>query len=215
MFDLLQSIPFSFAALFPVVNPLGSAMIFLTLTAGASEATLHKLAFKVAINTLILLVVVLLTGTWILRFFGIDIPVVQIGGGFVVAYIGWTLLNKPINGGPNQQGVRLNGDKEAEDMAFFPLTMPITAGPGAIAVTLTIGAHEMSRSIAYDIGSQAGAIIGIFLVSLVVLLSFRYAARLTSKLGPAGTQVIMRLAAFINLCIGIEIIWRGVQSLIL
>lgn len=212
MLDFLQSVPFSFAALFPVVNPLGSAMIFLTLTAGASAPTLHKLAFKVAINTMILLVVILLTGTWILRFFGIDIPVVQIGGGLVVAYIGWTLLNKPVNGANT---IKINSDKEAHDMAFFPLTMPITAGPGAIAVTLTIGAHEMSSAAPDNFLSEIGAIIGIFLVSVVVLLSFYYARRLTRKLGPAGTQVIMRLAAFINLCIGIEIIWRGIQGLIL
>lgn len=212
MLQLIQAIPFSFAALFPVLNPLGSALIFLTLTAGLADHERAKLAWKVGFNTFFLLTIVLLTGSWILRFFGITIPVVQVGGGLVVAYIGWHLLNKP-DDGKVIDGEATYDFKKAEGLAFYPLTMPITAGPGCIAVTLTIGAHEMSKSMPDTLWSESGAIIGIFLASLVVFLSYRYASRLTSKLGESGTQVIMKLAAFINLCIGIQIMWHGIQGL--
>lgn len=213
MFELIQAIPFSFAALFPVLNPLGSAIIFLTFTQSLAEPAIQKLALKVAINTFILLVIVLLTGSWILRFFGITIPVVQIGGGLVVAYIGWTLLNQASSN--NGSGPTAAKDQqEANELAFFPLTMPITAGPGCIAVTLTIGAHEVTRNITTTLLGQLGAVIGIILAALSVYFCYRYADRLTSKLGASGKQVIMRLSAFINLCIGIEIIWHGVQGLL-
>ena len=213
MFELMQAIPFSFAALFPVLNPLGSAIIFLTFTQCLPEPAVHKLAVKIAINTFILLVVVLLTGSWILQFFGITIPIVQIGGGLVVAYIGWSLLNQSSNGsGTNQAAAK--DVQEALGLAFFPLTMPITAGPGCIAVTLTIGAHELTRHVATTIMGELGAIIGIILSAITVFFCYRYADKLTNKLGASGKQVIMRLSAFINLCIGLEIIWHGVQGLI-
>lgn len=213
MFEFIQAISLSFAALFPVVNPLGSAILFLSLTAGASAAVNKRLAEKVAINTFLLLVVVLLSGTWILHFFGISVPIVQIGGGAVVAYIGWTLLNKPYNA--TQQDPKINSDKEAAEMAFFPLTMPITAGPGSIAVAITVGAHEMQPKVIDTFWAQLGSVIGIFLVSILVFLCYRYASRITHRLSASNIQVIVRLAAFINLCIGLEIIWHGIQGLLM
>jgi len=213
MFELMQAIPFSFAALFPVLNPLGSALIFLMFTQSLPEPAIRKLAFKVAINTFILLAVVLLTGSWILRFFGITIPIVQIGGGLVVAYIGWSLLNQNSTSG-NNSPVAATNEQEANSLAFFPLTMPITAGPGCIAVTLTIGAHELSRNMTTALLGELGAVIGIILSAITVFFCYRYADKLTNKLGVSGKQVIMRLSAFINLCIGLEIIWHGVQGLL-
>lgn len=213
---LFQAIPFSFAALFPVLNPFGSAVIFLAMTLGASQQELNTLSLKIAINTFILLVVVLLTGSWILRFFGITVPIVQIGGGLVVAYIGWTMLNQSNHKDSNQVAAQSNDkdiDKNVKDMAFFPLTMPITAGPGCIAVTLTIGAHEMQHSLSATAFNLLGAIIGIALSAVVVFVCYRYTNRLTQRLSAAGIQVIMRLSAFINLCIGLAIIWHGVQGL--
>ncbi len=211
LFAFIQAIPFSFAALFPLLNPLGSAVIFLSLTQGVSQAGLNSLSAKIGVNTFVLLVVVLLTGSWILRFFGISIPMVQIGGGLVVAYIGWTMLNQPASYHKNDAVP--DNNKDIKDMAFFPLTMPITAGPGCIAVTLTIGAHQMQPALSTTALGELGAIIGIALGAISVFVCYRYANYLIEKLGASGTQVIMRLSAFINLCIGLTIIWHGVEGL--
>lgn len=108
MLELIKAIPFSYAAIFPVLNPLGSAVIFLTLTKGATPIALRKLAFKVAVNTFILLLVILLTGSWILQFFGITVPVVEIGGGLVVAYIGWNTLNPATEAHADHDKVPMN-----------------------------------------------------------------------------------------------------------
>lgn len=213
MYKLIQAIPLTFAALFPVLNPLGGAFIFLSLTQFYSERERNRLALQVGINTAILLTVVLVSGSWILRFFGITIPIVQIGGGLVVAYIGWTLLHQsqtPQAATPAQPSA---AEKSADEMAFFPLTMPITAGPGCIAVTLTMGAHEVSSSLVPTVMGQAGAIVGIILGALTVFFCYRYANGLIRLFGKSGTQVTMRLAAFVNLCIGLEIVWHGIQGL--
>ncbi len=207
-----QIILFTFAALFPVLNPLAGAMIFLNLTRGAPRTLLNKLALEVALNTFILLVVVLFTGSWILTFFGITIPIVEIAGGFVVAFLAWAVLNEPVSD-PSENNP-IENDKAVKDMAFFPLTMPLTAGPGCFAVTLAISAHETHKKLIDTVLSQASATVGILLASMTVWICYRYAKSITKKLGQSGSSVIMRLAAFINVCIGLQIMWRGIQGLL-
>jgi multiple antibiotic resistance protein len=214
MFDHIKIILLTFAALFPVINPLGGSLIFLNLTQGLANITLNKLAKQIAINTFILLFIVLLSGSWILSFFGITLPIVQIGGGFVVASLAWKVLNQPIKENDDEEKTVKYSDKSVKEMAFFPLTMPLTAGPGAIAATLTVGAHETHKKLIDTIMNQFFAVIGILLVALSVWICYRYAERITSKLGGAGSRVIMRLSAFINLCIGLQIASNGFQNLL-
>lgn len=216
--DLFQAIPFSYMALFPVLNPLGCALIFLSLTMGAPDAVLKTLCKRIAFNTFILLLVILVAGTYILSFFGITVAIVQVAGGIVVAYIGWSLLNQTpdtTSGGneSNQENVA-EIKKSLLSKSFYPLTMPITAGPGCIAVTLTIGAHESSSDFHATFFSQIGAVIGLMLCALTVYICYRNAERITAKLGENGTHVIMRLSAFLNFCIGLQIAWHGIDSLL-
>lgn len=213
MLELIQAIPFSFAALFPVVNPIGSSVIFMSIVRGSSPQTLNRLAVKIALYVTIMLSVVLFVGSWILRIFGITIPIVMIGGGLVLAYIGWQLLNRPSTN-PDANVSKQNTEQDADNMAFYPLTMPVTAGPGVIAVTMALGAHSMTQHWNTTLLSLAGNTAGIILISLTVYFCYRYTHDITQKLGEAGTQVIMRLAAFLNLCIGLELIWHGIRYLL-
>lgn len=212
MLELISAIPFAYAALFPVLNPLGTAVIFLSMTRGASEQELRRLAFKVAVNTFILLMAVLLTGSWVLAFFGLTIPIVEIGGGLVVAFIGWNMLNPAPHAEEEHNDVPVGRAKDIGEMAFFPLTMPLTAGPGCIAVTLTLGVHAVAAA---TLLKQVGICIGIFLAAVTVFICYGYADRIMRRLGPTGTQVIVRLSAFILLCIGLQIMWKGVHTLVL
>jgi multiple antibiotic resistance protein len=195
------------------VNPIGSSVIFLSLVNGSSREELNKLATKIGMYTAILLIVMLLIGSVILRFFGITIPIVLIGGGLVIAYIGWQLLNQPEIQGEKRVATT-DIDQDRDQMAFYPLTMPVTAGPGCIAVAIAVGAHSISPSWRVTFLSQLGNIIGILIIGVTVVFCYRYAYAITKKLGASGTQVIMRLAAFINLCIGLEIMWHGIQYLL-
>lgn len=213
-----QAIPFCYMALFPVLNPLGGAFIILALTLGTPELVYQQLCRKIAINTFVLLVIVLLVGTYILEFFGITIPIVQIGGGLVVAFIGWRLLNQTAE--TNTENNKDTGEKPSKNimgLAFYPLTLPITAGPGCIAVILTISAHETAAAhgggLHTTLLGEAGATVGLILSALTVYVCYRYAENITRKLGANGTQVIVRLSAFINFCIGLQISWRGISAL--
>lgn len=210
--ELIQTITFAFGALFPVVNPIGSSVIVLSIAGNASPAELRVLALKIALYTACLLITVLFCGSWILSLFGITIPVVLIGGGLVLAYIGWQLLNASATSNPEKINVE-SSDQEVNSLAFYPLTMPVTAGPGCIAVAIALGAHSLTGEWNSTLINQLANSIGILLVSLTVFICYRYTYLVTHKLGAAGTQVIMRLAAFINLCIGLQLIVHGVKLL--
>lgn len=212
----LTAIPFSFMALFPVVNPLGGAFVILALTIGTPRALYHQLCRKIALNTFILLLIVFFLGTYLLEFFGISLHIVEVGGGVVVACIGWNLLNQaPSTDAENKQNDQTSAhSKNILASAFYPFTMPITAGPGCMAVALTINAHEtLKYSLRTTLFAQLGAVIGILLVSITVYVCYRYATIITRRLGTTGTQVIVRLSAFIIFCIGLQIAWNGLQHL--
>jgi multiple antibiotic resistance protein len=211
--DAMGAIPMTYAALFPVLNPLGFAFVFLALTDRLSGEARKRLSRKIAINTFVLLTLVLWVGEWVLRFFGVTIPIVQIAGGLVVSSIGWILMNQSGDADASK-GKAIMTEKEADEQAFFPLTMPLTAGPGCIAVALTIGAHESFNAINPALASKMGAMVGIFLAALTVYFSYAYADRITHKLGTAGTKVITKLSAFIIFCIGLTIFWHGLRELI-
>lgn len=213
MLELIQAIPFSFGALFPVLNPVGSSLIVLSLVNGASNQDLNKLAIKIALYTSIMLIIVLFVGSDILRAFGISIPIVLIGGGLILAYIGWQLLNQPTSS--NKPNITASTSSEQlNSMSFYPLTMPVTAGPGCIAVVIALGAHNNSTSWHKTLLGHVGSSIGIMLVALTIYLCYRYAHVIAAKCGTTGTEVIIRLAAFINLCIGLQLMWRGTQLLL-
>src|SRR6516164_6268431 len=93
--DLVKNVLLVVGALFPIVNPLGNTPIFLTLTRGLSGPGRARLARAIAVNGLVLMVVSIFIGTHILAFFGISLPVVQVGGGLVVISTGWGLLRRP------------------------------------------------------------------------------------------------------------------------
>ena len=127
-----------FAALFPIVNPLGSAPIFLSLTADCTAQERDRLAFGVAFNGFFLLLGSLLFGSKILEFFGLTVPVVRVAGGLLVAAMGWKLLNEG-NEPPERQDVKNEARSTTIGDSFYPLTLPLTVGPGSISVALTIG----------------------------------------------------------------------------
>src|SRR6476660_10162400 len=137
--DFIKTLGVSFAALFPIVNPVGDAPIFFGLTRNYPQAAQKVLARKIAAYGFVLLVVSALFGSEILAFFGISLFVVQIAGGLVVAATGWNLLNQPEGDSTSKQVPETLED--ALQHAFFPLTLPLTVGPGAISVAITLGAH--------------------------------------------------------------------------
>ena len=204
----------TFVTLFPVVNPLGDAPIFLTLTRRYPQSTQRILARKIAAYGFTLLAGSFLFGSIVLDFFGIRLFVVQIAGGMVLAATGWSLLNEADDGSAGNQAPATLED--ALEHAFFPLTLPITVGPGCISIAITLGAHVRHEAgpgweRGYP-GHSIAALIGMLLLCLLVAFCYGHADRLVRMLGKSGTTIVTRLSAFILFAIGVQIIWNGLSS---
>jgi multiple antibiotic resistance protein len=202
------------AALLPIVNPIGSAALFLALTQGHPAPVRQTLARRIAINSFFLLAGSVLVGTYVLQFFGISIPVVQIGGGLVVLATGWSMLNQK-EGEIKSDVRRAECAVEPEfvsEQAFYPLTLPVTVGPGSISVAITLGANlhggGFNRALLIIDALLASAI-----VAGLVFLCDWYAEPLSRKIGRTGMSVAVRLSSFLLLCIGVQIVWNGARTL--
>ena len=200
-----------FTALFPIVNPLANAPIFLSLTPGYSTVARSTLATKVALNSFWLLTGSMLIGSHILDFFGISVPVVQIGGGMVVVSTGWTLLQREAQQERESTQQKIS-TADIASRAFYPLTLPLTVGPGSISVAITLGANHTAHE--ESVVSFAAAILGPAIMAFTIFLSYRFAERLARLLGPTAMNVIVRLASFILVCIGVQILWNGIKALL-
>ena len=217
MSEVINAFLLSYAALFPIVNPIGSAPIFLALTQRLRPEVRRRLALRIAINGFCLLVGSLFVGSHVLEFFGITLPVVRIGGGLVVTAFAWKMLNEESNA--SDKKAHEAGDPEEADPAldaFYPLTMPLTVGPGSISVAITLGSQrpKVPDSFAYLVLLAGGAVAGVLALALTIYVCYRYADRIVAALGTSGTNVLTRLSAFILLCIGIQILWNGYSALI-
>jgi multiple antibiotic resistance protein len=211
MYAAVRNVLLIFAALLPIVNPLGMAPIFAEMTLGYPEKVRRDIAMRVAVNGIGLLVASLFIGGYILQFFGISLAAVQIGGGLVVTFAGWTILNK--KSGMNDKQLEAPPDtQEVYSLAFYPLTMPLTVGPGSIAVALTLGSNLHEERHLQLVFNALTAVIGIALIGLTIFLCYWLSERLQQFLGATGTSILIRLSAFIVLCIGIQIMFNGLQD---
>jgi multiple antibiotic resistance protein len=212
--QFLESTLLAIAALLPIVNPLGAAPVYLAKTVDLTPAEHADLSRRVAINCFLLLLASLLVGAYVLDFFELSVPIVQVAGGLVVCSLAWSLLNQPDE--PIEwvhEAAKPLTRPDLRTRAFYPLTMPLTVGPGSISVALTIGANQ-SQGVRSLIVNSAAHATGIFVVALSVFVVLRYADAIMRKLGPTGTAVLLRLSAFILLCIGVQIMWNGASTLV-
>jgi multiple antibiotic resistance protein len=202
-----------FAAIFPVVNPPGSALVFLGLTRDASHEIRRILAWRVARNSLFVLVCSFFLGALVLKFYGISIPVLRVAGGFIVAVAGWKLLNE---GSQKELEASADGVSRTDplDQAFYPLTWPLTTGPGTIAVVISLGLSRTSYTTTDEILFVLASLLAIGVISATIFLCFAYADRIERLLGPGGTDIAVRLSAFILFCLGLQILWSGGSELL-
>ena len=210
---ILRSVLVPIAALLPIVNPLGSAPLFLSMSADLPADSRRELARKVAWNAFLLLAAAMLIGSHVLAFFGISLPIVRVGGGLLVTANGWRLLNADDERAGERPAVTEAWEREVARRAFYPLTFPLTVGPGSVTIAITLGARIAGRpaSAAADLIID---LVAVTFVAVTVYLSYRFASRLIALLGDTGSIVFTRLSSFILLCIGVSIMWSGILGLI-
>jgi multiple antibiotic resistance protein len=200
------------SALIPIVNPLGGSPIFLSLTREYLPQSRKVLARRIAFNSFILLIGSFAIGSRVLSFFGISLPVVQAGGGLIVISTAWKMLKQEDESDREAVGRKVISTNVSKD-AFYPLTLPLTVGPGAISIAITLGAngpHQLKDSLAAIIA----AAIGSAAVALIIYLSYNFSDRLAAAIGASGMNVILRLSAFLLVCIGVQILWNGASQLL-
>jgi multiple antibiotic resistance protein len=200
------------SALFPIVDPLGGAPIFLTLTREYLPPERRALSWRIAVNSFFLLIGSYFIGTHILAVFGISLPVVQVGGGLVVISTAWAMLKQR----DEEQRSEVGRSAQKHDpfrQAFYPLTLPLTVGPGSISVAITLGAN-LAHHRGVNLPGIVAALIGSLLLAISIYLCYGFADRLARILGETAMNVIMRLTSFLLLCIGVQILWNGASALL-
>jgi len=212
MIQTAKSILLVVSALFPIVDPIGGSPVFLLLTKDYAVETRRLLARRIAVNSFVLLVASFTIGSHVLSFFGISIPVVQVGGGLIVISTGWAMLNQKDGTDRDAVGRTVNSTDAFRD-AFYPLTLPLTVGPGSISIAITLGANE-PRHLGANLLAILAAAIGSAFVAVTIYLCYAFADRLAGVMGPTGMNVILRLSSFLLVCIGVQILWNGASQLL-
>jgi multiple antibiotic resistance protein len=216
--ELLKAVLLIVAALFPIINPPASGFIVLGMTSNAGRSERVDLARRIAINSFVILLASLSIGAYVLSFFDISIPVLRVAGGIVIAMAGWRLL-----GAPNEQGAAAqplcptvspptSGEcSSPRENSFYPLTLPITVGPGSIAVAIALGTGSPRSGLSPV--HVAGVAIALALLSVSIYVCVQFAGHVAALIGESEMRIVMRLFAFVIFCIGVQILWLGFAEL--
>jgi multiple antibiotic resistance protein len=213
--ELLKAAVLIPITLLPIINPVANASIFIGMT-GGNETLGRRMAKQIAINCWMLMLAALLVGAYVLDFFGISLPIVRVAGGLVVAVNGWRMLNDRAHDMIRTtvaEGAADLTDAEIAQRSFYPISFPLTVGPGTLAAAIAIGTKSAPSAVEF-LSSIVSAVVGATLTAAVIYATYLFAGPLMRRLSELGMMVLMRLAAFILLCVGIEILWSGVAELI-
>lgn len=210
MVEAAKSLFLILSALFPIVDPLGGSPIFLALTREYPAEARKALSLQIALNSFFLLVGAYFIGTHILAFFGISLPVVQVGGGLIVISNGWKLMQRDDE---DRQAKRSVEPEDPFRHAFYPLTLPLTVGPGSISVAITLGANAPYHR-GFHVLAVLSAVVGSALIAASIYLCYTFSDRLERVLGATAMTVIVQLTSFLLVCIGVQILWNGASALL-
>jgi multiple antibiotic resistance protein len=203
-----------------LINPLGSALVFMSLVGNAPPNVYMSLARRIAVSNVIFLGTLEIVGAAILNFFGISLPIVQVAGGLVIAAMGWQTLNES-DATANERHKREECDEKSEVLLenlnqkiFYPFTFPITSGPGTLVTMLTLSAQASRRGLEANLLAHCAVFAAVVVLSVAVFVCYAYAPQITRKISQSTAHGILRVVAFILLCIGVQIAWNGVSELV-
>ena len=206
----------AFTALFSIVNPLSGAFIFFGATRELDPKQRAATARWIAIYAFIIVAASLYIGAYVLGFFGVSLPVLRVAGGIIVAAAGWRMLNAPDvteqrrSETPEPKSI----DVPPSRLAFYPLTMPLTTGPGTISVAISLGAGRPSGLHVSLLAFFVETLAATALLSILIYGFYRNSPRIAQLIGVTGTTIVVRLSAFLLFCIGIQVAWNGLSELL-
>lgn len=204
----------AFPALFSIVNPIGTAFIYNEVTAHLPPGVRTRLALRVGMYSLATMLGALWGGAYVLNFFGVTLAALRIAGGTVVALQAWKLLTQPEEREARKQQQAGSPGSAAQDMAFFPLTMPLTTGPGTISVAIALGAERPASGLGllpFFLGVSGAAAA----IAVLIWISYRSADRVAGLMSMSARRTVSRMMAFLLLCLGVQILINGVEEVLL
>lgn len=197
-----------FVALFVITDPFGNVGIFLSITEGDDLATRRKQAMKASFYVFLLLFVFFVAGTYIMHFFGITLDAIRIGGGLIVAGVGFGLMR------PKKEPVHTGEEREEseakDDVSFTPLAMPLLAGPGALAVVIAASA----KAGGFHWGPYVAITLAILAASVLIWICLREAVVLERVMGKNGMGAVTRIMGFLLVCIAVEMVIVGTHGVL-
>lgn len=202
--DFLSHIGFSYLALLPIVDPLGVLPVFYIITAADSRELRRKQAVHATYYSLAMLLSFYILGDWILKFFGINIGTLQVAGGAILAHTAWTMLTAK----DKLTETETQEVTHRENVALYPLALPLIAGPGAISVVMGLSIESQSPTEFW------GSLVGIVLMMITVLLTLLLGQPLLKILGRTGIGALQRLFGFFILAIAVRLAYLGILALV-
>ena len=205
-------------ALFPVVNPVGSAFIVSSYFTGLSKADKKKAVNKIVLYAFSICTVSLFAGHWILELFGLSVPVIQVAGGIMICKMGWEFLSsdkKPDTptAGTDPASTEVNYSN-LQDKLFYPITFPITTGAGTISVLFTLSAHSAATDVSQYLVNTSAILLAIIIICAMVRFFYLNTKTIIHYLGSNGEKIVNRLAAFLIFCVGLQIAVTGIRALV-
>ncbi|WP_461453039.1 MarC family protein [Mucilaginibacter sp.] len=206
-----------FVALFPVVNPLGTAFILSPYFSDLTRKERLSAVKRITFYSFIICAVTLFVGHWILELFGLSIPIIQLAGGIMICKIGWEFLssnNTDAQKDKASSSKELEKIKELENKLFYPITFPITAGAGTIAVLFTLSAQSADKDISIYLVNMGALFISVIGICLLIFIFYLNTNRLISYIGTHNEEIINRVMAFLIFCVGLQIASGGIIHLV-
>lgn len=201
--------------LFPAVNPVGTSFIVSPLLEGLSRKERLNAAKKIAFYCFAICLVSIILGSWILKIFGLSLPIVQIAGGMIIFNMGWQLLaSKNDNRAPERVTQPEDTFRQVQNLLFYPIAFPMTAGAGTISVLLTLSASSGDKDLNHYLTDMGSVVVGALMIIILFYICLANTGLLFKKIGDRGQQVVNRISAFLVTCVGLQILWNGLEHIL-
>lgn len=217
MHAFLDYVAFGLLGLLPIANPLTSATVLLALTGRYPAAERNRQINRATLYSIIVLLVCFYAGNAVISGFGISIPGLRVAGGLIVSYIGFGMLFPPARVAEDEVQAEMASHESTAtlpDIAFIPLTMPCTTGPGTIAFIISASATASENGVLFTPMMHAVAITTTLLFALAFWLCLRGATSIMKWLGETGIDALARLMGFLLVCIGVQFVINGIHELL-
>lgn len=205
--NIFQLFLLGFSSMFPLVNPIGTALIINSEFTGLRFKERERYARRICFVGFFLGVGALFLGSWFLKFMGISIEVTQMGGGIIIAHMGMGLLNSE-----NTADSTASATTPVSERLFFPLAFPLTIGPGCVSALIALSAHAHVPTVTGTIERTCVLAVSLLAVLGIAYLCFTYSHFIMNRIGAAGSQIVNRLMSFFLFCIGIQMLVNGLAN---